>query len=615
MGEPKPEAAPAQTNGLQQLHKKPTTLNLSSGTSFYRPTPSSVLANGRLNDRRLQQQQRLAAPSLSSSSSAAPAAATPADHISVLKSALAAAAAAKPGAGLPSVLSRQLPPWADYEDQRESPPPPTPASSNPSPGHCNGHNGHFALYTPPAAPVPGSGSAAAAAAASSAGKVRSVPNGLPQPAPRRPHSIAASPAAAAAAYLHFGRPPRLSVPNGPVATTPSPAATANGLPSSYSWSTGLSNGTLEKRPPAPGPAGSAAAAPAAAEAPGPGVIGSCRQRPEGLPGLPPEQPPAKLAPPNRSAIPPQSLWNGQQPPRRPPAPLPAAAAAAAVANGGGGGGAESSSSSSVSSVSSAASSGPKPTGPANGAAAAANFNHKPPGPGAAATPAAAAARLAGEPVQWGPSGLVLHQPVARRAYPTTLPHPGSPPPASKGPGSLNSWATSSLHRRPHSIATTPVGSSDSGYRSLPSASSDYQLKSAVLRQQQQQDARAATAARRLSLPSAQNLLRAPRPSPTFHGFPSKPYVSPRGDGSHPLFLGCTHPGTAGSSPGSTASGSTRSAGATPVTSPAALINTYQAIQQLLAQQKNGLKLSDDKLNLFVDILDTQERFAQVSIFK
>ena len=43
-----------------------------------------------------------------------------------------------------------------------------------------------------------------------------------------------------------------------------------------------------------------------------------------------------------------------------------------------------------------------------------------------------------------------------------------------------------------------------------------------------------------------------------------------------------------------------------------MFNTAQGIQQLLAHPKNGFKIVDEKLSLFIEILDTQERFAKVS---
>ncbi|KOC66953.1 Dystrophin, isoform D [Habropoda laboriosa] len=155
--------------------------------------------------------------------------------------------------------------------------------------------------------------------------------------------------------------------------------------------------------------------------------------------------------------------------------------------------------------------------------------------------------------------MVLHQPIPRRAYASTLPHPQPPTPTSQGPalsiltnpGNSNTWTPgAALRSRPHSIATTPqtapmppASPSDSGYRSLPSAASDYQI---------------------LKSPSS----------------------------------------------GGTGSSGTRSS--TPATSPATPLTTSQAIQQLLAQPRNGFKIVDDKVSLFIEILDTQERFAKVS---
>ena len=689
MGEPKSEAPPQPNGGVKQ---KPTTLNLASGTSFYRPT-----VNGRasLNDRHLQQQQQQhAAAAGIGLSNGGPPSAGRASSISRLKSVIASNNPAAPTDGNEpnhaqlSALSAVLPVlsglstkspvssaaaaaaaalsnWNDLadeydEDQRESPPPPTPASSHPATplnragvigehtkqqqqqqqqqrlsANSNGlespsvgqlsarspsHNG-FSLYTPPA-PLPASG----------ANKMRSVPNGLPQPAPRRPHSIAAPPyhlttlqsiTAAFAGRIPPGPSPQQQQQQSAPAGNSS-SVSASAVPPSYPW-TGLVNGISP-----------AVTDPAA----GPGIIGSQHRRAAEL-GSASAQVHAALseselqrqqhqqqqlesiaaagmAPaPTRSAIPPQSLWNGQlqqhqqqqQLPRRPHsiASTPVSTTCS------------SSSSSSTSSVSSASSSAA-----AAAATAAAGGAQSANGP---------TARTPGEPIQWGASGMVLHQPVARRAYASTLPHPHSPTPTSQGPalsaltnpGSFNTWTSgSSLRGRPHSIASTPQGNgtppavaaspSDSGYRSLPSASSDYQLmsKSPSLQHTQMQ-AQNQSATRRLSLPSAQSLLRAtaPRPSPTFHGLPFKPFtcgVSPNGN---PIFLGCTHLHGSTGNTNSTASSTGSIRSGTPATSPASMFNTAQAIQQLLAQhQKNGI--SDDKLSLFIDILDTQERFAKVS---
>ncbi|OXU21137.1 hypothetical protein TSAR_005183 [Trichomalopsis sarcophagae] len=653
MGEPKPEAPPQSNGGV--VKQKPTTLNLASGTSFYRPQLNGRAANSsnHLNDRHLQQQQQ----QLGGLSNGA----GPGRVSRQLKSAIGTncpgPASNEPNHAQLSALSavlpvlsglsakQQLSSWSalasEYEDQRESPPPPTPASSHPATpltrsggcdnseqrqqqqlngnGSSNGglqssalgqlsarspsHNG-FSLYTPPA-PIPPAGSS----------KIRSVPNGLPQPAPRRPHSIAAPPyhltalQSITAAFAGRTIPPpassqQHSAGSAVGSSSPASAAAAAAIPTSYSW-TGLSNGL----------ASTAAAAVESSGSASPGIIGSRQQRPADAADEP-------LAPgPTRSAIPPQSLWNGQQQlPRR-----PHSIAAAPVSTT-----CSSSASSSTSSVSSAASSSAPAPSAAAAAAAATNGPANP----------ASTARTPGEPIQWGASGMVLHQPVARRAYASTLPHPHSPTPSHAGtqgptvlsaltnPGNSNTWAPgASLRARPHSIASTPQGNgtspggvaaspSDSGYRSLPSASSDYQLMSKSPSLQQTQAAAAAqSATRRLSLPSAQSLLRAtaPRPSPTFHGLPFKPFtcgVSPNGN---PIFLGCTHLHGSTGNTNSTASSTGSLRTGTPATSPAtSVFNTAQAIQQLLAQHpKNGFKIVDDKLSLFIEILDTQERFAKV----
>lgn len=145
-------------------------------------------------------------------------------------------------------------------------------------------------------------------------------------------------------------------------------------------------------------------------------------------------------------------------------------------------------------------------------------------------------------------------------------------------------------RRPYSIAgAAPVSPSDSGYRSFPSSASDYQVS--------QKTDPTPSAQRRLSLPSAQAQLR-PKPSPTFHGLPFRPFtcgVSPNGS---PIFLGCTH---LHPSPGSQ-----KSRAITPTAT--------QAIQQLMMQPRNGYRSPDDKIALFYEILDSQERFAKVNLF-
>lgn len=170
--------------------------------------------------------------------------------------------------------------------------------------------------------------------------------------------------------------------------------------------------------------------------------------------------------------------------------------------------------------------------------------------------------------------------------------------ASNGPGNFHTWnSVGNNPRRPHSIvgpltSLAPSSPSDSGYRSLPSSASDYQVTSSS--QIAQKTDSSTNAQRRLSLPSAQAQLR-PKPSPTFHGLPFRPFtcgVSPSGT---PIFLGCTHlhpsPGT------------NKPRVITPT--------TRQAIQQFLLHPRNGFRSPDDKIALFFEILDSQERFAKV----
>lgn len=178
------------------------------------------------------------------------------------------------------------------------------------------------------------------------------------------------------------------------------------------------------------------------------------------------------------------------------------------------------------------------------------------------------------------------------------------PGASIGPGNFHTWNSAAVAgnkpRRPHSIvgpsaSLAPASPSDSGYRSLPSSASDYQVTSNLAAQQTEVSSKFQ---RRLSLPSAQAQLR-PKPSPTFHGLPFRPFtcgVSPSGT---PIFLGCTH---LHPSPG----GTNKPRVITPTTS--------QAIQQLLLHSRNGFRSPDDKIALFFEILDSQERFAKVIFF-
>ncbi|EZA55383.1 Dystrophin, isoform D [Ooceraea biroi] len=512
MGEPKPAVSPQPNGGVKQ---KPTSLNLAPGPGFYR----NVNGRASLNDRHLQHVTALVGGGRTArvNKSAAPGPA-------------AALNSSEPGGGGPattvqlpalptiSPLSALPAAWslsAELENLLEPPPPPAPthpattgggvatrASTvnehqqhqseqqhnnlrsspiNQLPTRSPSHNGHgFPLYTPPA-PIPASG----------ANKVRSTPNGLPQPAaPRRPHSIAAPP------QFHGVQHPLGQLSGVVQRRAYSVAGTPVSLPTGGSNNNGGINDGIngQQEPRINGPTASGGSGGGGGSGGSSGVVVSA----------------------TRSVVPPQSLWNGQQPISRRPhsiASTPVTAAAGLP-------------------------------------------------PATTATPAtsiSATARTPGEPIQWGASGLVLHQPVPRRAYASTLPHPQPPTPTSQGPGlsilanpgNSNTWTPgAALRPRPHSIATTPQGApmppaspSDSGYRSLPSAASDYQI---------------------LKSPSSN-------------------------------------------------SGSTGTRSSTPATSPATPLTTSQAIQQLLAQPRNGFKIMDDKVSLFIEILDTQERFAKVSV--
>lgn len=118
------------------------------------------------------------------------------------------------------------------------------------------------------------------------------------------------------------------------------------------------------------------------------------------------------------------------------------------------------------------------------------------------------------------------------------------------PSHSQTWSQT---KRPHSVASP----SDTGYRSLP------QVSSAELQY------------RRLSLPTPSQRLPSPspKPSPTFHGLPF-------------------NSGTTAHRP------STKAAS--------------QALHLLIQSQRNGFNFLDDKVALLMDILDTQERFAQVN---
>lgn len=559
MGEPKPALPPQSNGGVKQ---KPTSLNLTSSTAFY------LNFNGRanLNDRHLQQittgvggrvsgRLQSASPKLSINE-------TTFNQLST-HSKINSIPTQPPLSTLPS--------WNDSSELEDldstPPPPPAPSHSTTSirsnilneqqqhnnlqspainqlPFRSPSLNG-FSLYTPPA-PIP----------ASSTNKVRSTPNGLSQPTARRPHSIAAPPYNLA--NLHA---------ISQFAGRATASSTTSTTPNTQSWG---SNSSVT-----PTSAGSILQRRSHSTSSTPISLSNGQQ--ESFPSD------VNMGTTTRNTVPPQSLWNGQLQQhisRRPH---------------------------SIASTPVGTSNNLPPTG------------SMPPTP-----------RTPGEPIQWGASGMVLHQPVPRRAYASTLPHPQPPTPTSQGPnlttltnpGNCNTWTPgSSLRQRPHSIASTPQGAplppaspSDSGYRSLPSASSDYQLlkspSQTLQHNQQQSQQQSQSAVRRLSLPSAQTLLRTngPRPSPTFHGQPFRPFtcgVSPNGN---PIFLGCTH------LHGSNSTGNVVGSGkpSTPITSPANALSTSQAIQQLLAQPRNGFKIVDDKVSLFIEILDTQERFAKVS---
>lgn len=159
------------------------------------------------------------------------------------------------------------------------------------------------------------------------------------------------------------------------------------------------------------------------------------------------------------------------------------------------------------------------------------------------------------------------------------------PSSSAGWSSSNGQSSSRRHTNiptSYSVPVTTSGAlspSDSGYRSLPSSSSDYQLfKNPVVTTSQPVFTTSSLPlpGRRLSLPTtSQNPIRAstPRPSPTFHGQPFRP----------------------------------TSVNGSPYCSNAARV----ALQMLMSQPRNGFVLGEDKIALLLDILDTQERFAKV----
>lgn len=160
------------------------------------------------------------------------------------------------------------------------------------------------------------------------------------------------------------------------------------------------------------------------------------------------------------------------------------------------------------------------------------------------------------------------------------------------PPTTNTWSPG---------AAANLSPSDSGYRSLPSSTSDYQIIKSpaappIVAKSNSNTTSVTNSPRRKSLPaSVQSTPLQPTPTTprvTVNSLPPRPASCHSG-----LFLGCTHPLRPG----------------TPGHPPATISNaTAAALQQLLLQTpKNGFKSIDEKVNLFLDILDSQERFEQV----
>ena len=171
-------------------------------------------------------------------------------------------------------------------------------------------------------------------------------------------------------------------------------------------------------------------------------------------------------------------------------------------------------------------------------------------------------------------------------------------------GNFYTWSSSSSSKnfgpkRPRSFGPDSLGSistTNNGPKSLPSSISDYMLLSSKKKTDPFHPPTPSplSAQRRLSLPSAQAQLR-PKFNSAIHGLPFRPFtcgVSPNGT---PIFLGCTHLHPSPS----------------PVKPRAVTPTTSQAIQQLLLQSRNGYQSPDDKMSLFFEILDSQERFVKV----
>lgn len=146
-----------------------------------------------------------------------------------------------------------------------------------------------------------------------------------------------------------------------------------------------------------------------------------------------------------------------------------------------------------------------------------------------------------------------------------------------------------ITRRPHSVGAfedewckpllQPVPRRPRPISTLPSSRSDYQIQRPAI-MTNGYGAVPPAAARRLSLPGAG--LPQPKPSATFHGLSA--------------LLGYPSEALSSSTP------------ATPHT-PAAV---REAVRHLLMQPRNGFAIMDHKLSLFIDILDAQERFSQVT---
>lgn len=168
------------------------------------------------------------------------------------------------------------------------------------------------------------------------------------------------------------------------------------------------------------------------------------------------------------------------------------------------------------------------------------------------------------------------------------------------PGNSYTWTSNVKNgsRRPLSVGPAVLNTpSDAGYRSLPSSVSDYLLSSSQSSKPSKTEYLSSLQHRRLSLPSAQAQLRT-KASPTLHGLSFRPFTCGLSPNGTPIFLGCTH---LHSSPSPS-----KPRAMTPTTS--------QAIQQLLLHSRNGFRSPDDKMALFFEILDSQERFAKVKEF-